>query len=66
MKPWDGFIGSHISLLLLEKGFVIFIFNLLVHSYDKQIKKVIKMIKDKVKETKKNLSNQRYIEKVLQ
>ena len=42
-----GFIGSHTTLLLLEKGFVIFILDSLVNSSDKQIEKVKNILKDK-------------------
>lgn len=66
-----GFIGSHTSLLLLEKGFVIFILDSLVNSSDKQVEKVITILKNKGLETRKkiylikgDIKNQGDIEKV--
>tara|TARA_B100000886_G_scaffold267658_1_gene191853 strand:+ start:698 stop:850 length:153 start_codon:yes stop_codon:yes gene_type:complete len=35
-----GFIGSHTGLLLLEKGYVIFIIDSFINSSDKSIKRV--------------------------
>ena len=68
-----GFIGSHTSLLLLEKGFVIFVLDSLVNSSDKQLEKVKNILKDKGIETTKkiyfikgDMKNQRDIEMVFQ
>ena len=42
-----GFIGSHTSLLLLEKGFVIFILDSFVNSSEKQIHKLLSILNNK-------------------
>ena len=40
-----GFIGSHTCLLLLEKGYVIFIMDSFINSSDKSIKKILEILK---------------------
>ena len=40
-----GFIGSHTCLLLLEKGYVIFIIDSFINSSDKSIKRVEEILK---------------------
>ena len=40
-----GFIGSHTSLLLLEKGYVIFILDSFVNSSEKSIAKYLSNFK---------------------
>ena len=42
-----GFIGSHTSLLLLEKGFVVFVLDSLVNSSEKSIEKVSLILQKK-------------------
>ena len=50
-----GFIGSHTSLLLLEKGFVIFIMDSFINSSEKQIENLLNILKDKGLENKGNI-----------
>ena len=68
-----GFIGSHTSLLLLDKGFVIFVLDSLENSSEKSIEKVSKILKKKGLETegkiyfiKGNLKDHCAIERVFQ
>ncbi len=68
-----GFIGSHTCLLLLEKGYVIFVLDSLKNSSEKSIEKVSLILKKKGLETegkiffiKGNLKHQSDIEKVFQ
>ena len=42
-----GFIGSHTSLSLLEKGYVIFILDSFVNSSKKSIAKVLQILNEK-------------------
>ena len=42
-----GFIGSHTCLLLLEKGYVVFILDSLVNSSEKSIERVSLILKKK-------------------
>ena len=41
-----GFIGSHTSLLLLEKGYVIFIIDSFINSSDKSLERITVVICD--------------------
>ena len=68
-----GFIGSHTCILLLEKGFVLFILDSLVNSSEKQVEKIINILEDKGIESRKkiylikgDIKNQGDIEKVFQ
>ena len=47
-----GFIGSHTSLLLLEKGFVVFILDSFINSSEKQIDNLLNILKHKGIENK--------------
>ena len=40
-----GFIGSHTSLLLLEKGYIVFIIDSFINSSDKSIKRISTILK---------------------
>ena len=42
-----GYIGSHSSLSLLEKGYVVFILDSFVNSSDKSISKVLQILNEK-------------------
>ena len=46
-----GFIGSHTSLLLLEKGYEVFILDSFVNSSERSIKNVALILKNKGIET---------------
>ncbi len=68
-----GFIGSHTCLLLLEKGYVVFILDSFVNSYERSLERISYILKNKgintnekiylIKGDIKNLSD---IEKVFQ
>ena len=68
-----GFIGSHTCLLLLEKGYIVFILDSLVNSSEKSIDKVSLILKQKGLDPegriffiKGNIKNQKDIERVFQ
>ena len=68
-----GFIGTHTSLLLLEKGFIVFILDSFVNSSEKSIDKISLILKEKNIDTKGNIflvkgdiRNQDDIERVFQ
>ena len=68
-----GFIGSHTCLLLLEKGYEVFILDSFVNSSEKSIKNVALILKNKGIDTQKkihlikgDLKNSNDIEKVFQ
>ena len=42
-----GFIGSHTSLYLLEKGYVIFIMDSFVNSSEKSIEQIVRILNEK-------------------
>ena len=44
----SGFIGSHTCLLLLEKGYEIFVLDSLVNSSSKSLEKVLTILKKKI------------------
>ena len=50
-----GFIGSHTCLLLLEKGFEIFIVDSFIHSSPKSLNSILKILKKEGKDYEKNL-----------
>ena len=41
-----GFIGSHTCLVLLEKGYVVFILDSFINSCEKSITKISAILKD--------------------
>ena len=47
-----GFIGTHTSLLLLEKGFIIFILDSFINSSAKSVDKILLILKEKSIDTK--------------
>ena len=68
-----GFIGSHTCLLLLEKGFVVFILDSFVNSSEKSIEKILLILEEKGIDTKEkiylvqgDLRNLEDIEKIFQ
>ncbi len=68
-----GFIGSHTTLLLLEKGYNIFLLDSLINSSQKSIEKVCLILKDlnidgqsKIHFVKGDIKNKIDIEKVFQ
>ena len=68
-----GFIGSHTSLLLLEKGYVVFILDSFVNSCQQSIENIEIILKEKFIDTKGkiylikgDLKNPSDIEKVFQ
>ncbi len=69
----SGFIGSHTCLLLLEKGYEIFVLDSLVNSSSKSLEKVLTILKkkdifadNKLHFIKGDLRNRNDIEKVFQ
>ena len=50
-----GFIGSHTCLFLLQKGYVIFILDSLVNSSEKQIEKLLIILKNQGIEIKEKI-----------
>ena len=50
-----GFIGSHTCLLLLEKGFTVFILDSFVNSSKKSLEKVSLILKEKGIDTKEKI-----------
>ena len=56
-----GFIGSHTCLLLLEKGYEIFVMDSFVNSSPKSIEKVLLILKNKVIEQLFNITNTTFL-----
>ena len=68
-----GFIGSHTCLLLLEKGYVIFVIDSFINSSDKSINRILEILKQqgintegKIYLIKGDLKNKCDIEKVFE
>ncbi len=68
-----GFIGSHTCLLLLKKGYSVFILDSFINSSEKAIEKIVLTLKgessniqDKIHSIKGDINNKNDIEKVFQ